>query len=305
MSVHLEGMGLLGSLLAWQLDRYKVPFSWHDSDSQTAAWRASTGCAYPSGHFQDMEALALWQAWAESPPWPSLPTVCCKASFWYSSKHPPHAAKYRPRVDLGALRMAPIPSVHLDVRSFVRHTREHFKARRLNGRPDGTQVIVAHGFDPRRLRRVIWGWSARVRLGLSDKLLEQPQPTCLYLRVGRYQMAYAYPVPGTDLHFAGSSMVVQQQPKALEIESKLARWIEHLERTSGGHARVLDVIETAQGWRPDAHPDDAAWVREIDGDLVVRPMQASGMRHGPHVLRAVLEELRARALLPAGGAGGR
>lgn len=52
--VHIEGMGVIGSILAWHLHSAGQVFTWSDIDTEVNAWEACTGIIYPSGHPEDM-----------------------------------------------------------------------------------------------------------------------------------------------------------------------------------------------------------------------------------------------------------
>ena len=61
--VHLEGFGVLGSLIGWELEQRGVPFTWHDTDEEVCAWRACTGAIFPTGEAADMQGQLDWRAW--------------------------------------------------------------------------------------------------------------------------------------------------------------------------------------------------------------------------------------------------
>jgi hypothetical protein len=128
--IHLEGMGVIGAHIAWELHRQGVPFTWHDTESRYVAWRASTGAIFPTGEYSDQEGMKGWRAWlAGTALWASMPLfrACVEqASWWYSTKAPAHGAPGEAIADLGALRRLETDSLHFNAQKFVPLTREFF-----------------------------------------------------------------------------------------------------------------------------------------------------------------------------------
>jgi hypothetical protein len=291
--IHLEGMGILGSLLAWRLARAKVRFTWHDTDEPICAWMASTGCIYPSGDPFDRANYKVWARWAVSPPW-DVDGCVEITGWWYCSKAPPHGAKDFADARVGSLTRGTSPSFHFNAQRFVVLTREKFAAGRRGDAPAAGRRVVTHGFGP-RLHHWVWGWSRRVRLRISAAVMSHefhPRPS-IYLRRGRFVMAYAYAVPGTEWWYAGSSLIVQKgHPRHLEMPAKYERWKKNVLELSGGLVDVEAEGEFVEGWRPAAAPEDSALVRKVDGNLMLKPLWNSGIRHAPAVMDAAMEALQ-------------
>jgi len=294
--VHLEGMGVPGCFLAWHLERAGVEWTWDDIDSPFNAWSACTGAIYPSGVPFDVANYSRWRAWVGgSAPWPASLTRECveEAGWWYCTKAAPHGGKYKTVATVGALKRGSATSLHYNAQKFVPATREAFAERRRTSAEPGAQRVVTHGFG-RRNHHVLWGWTVLVKLDIDQTLLAHE--TCarpsLYMRKGRFVMAYAYAVPGTPWWYSGSSLIVQKVPKQLEVPEKLARWRMNFEALAGGLARVSEVGSVITGWRPAGADDSAPLVLRLDdGALHVRPFWNSGVRHSPVLVEAVMDSL--------------
>ncbi len=289
MNVHLEGFGVLGSFIAWELERLQVPFTWHDNEEKVCAWRACTGAIFPTGEASDAQGMAGWRAWlAGGATWAAQPPLreCLEsATWWYSTKAPPHGAKGKPVADLGALRRLSEGSLHFNAQQFVPRSRAYFADRRRAERQPGLRV-VAHGFGE-RLDHVVWGWSRLVRLEGDARIFGDERPA-LYCRLGRFVMAYAYPVPATPYWYAGSSLIVQKAPRSLEMPKKYERWRRQFESLTGGLVQVVEESDFLMGWRPAAAKgDEQLAVLAPDGSVVVRPMWHNGVRLAPLIVAEV------------------
>jgi hypothetical protein len=296
-SVHIEGMGIIGSLLARLLDERGVEFTWHDTEERINAWRASTGCVYPGADVHDEACHANWLRWADGP----FAAWTERALYWFNHKHPPHGGRYEITLDRGWLRRGDPVSVHLNAQTLVRDTRAWFADRRTPRAPRVVRgrYVVAHGFSEERLEECVWGWTVPVQLSCTDVALTglaSGMRSALYLRKGRFVMVYAYPRPDTAEWYAGSSLIVQQKPKELDAEKHYARWLRQLDELTGGRVQVTCRGEALQGWRPRGELLDeqqlAVWA-EPDGKLYVPPMWHNGIRHFPVVAAQVLQKLGA------------
>lgn len=286
--IHVEGMGILGSILARRLAGAGVEFTWSDNDSPITAWRASTSTVVPSGDANDVEGYERWLDWAEEETFGGL---CELSDYVFTQRRPPHGARYGFLQVSDAFRRLDAPAVNLNAQRLVEATRAAHAERRAHPTP-GSRVVVCHGFNE-RLDRYVWGWSAAARLTLPDEL--GPRPT-IYDRRPRVKgdplsglMSYAYPqagVPGRWL--IGSSMIQQKHARELDVAKHLARWQQAMNDLGVG---VAEISEPIHGWRPAAAKDDTAWAREIAGRLVVRPMSHSGVKHAPQLTDAVMEAL--------------
>lgn len=308
MKLHLEGMGLVGSLIAWQLAAKGVDFTWHDTDAPFTAWHASTGCCYPAGREGSLERRCynLWRAWVQDREvYPR--EALAEAPYWFDSvtKHPPHGLDEPVVATRGPLRRTVLPSVHLNAQALVRDTRAGFSSERREAAPEGAHTLVTHGFT-QRASGYTWGWSRLVRLlhvPLGD------EPACLYLRRNRFQFAYAYPRPGTDQWYAGSSMIRQGEPSMYDddfVERKFRLWEELLHELTDGQLSVHwadNVIQ--QGWRPlckevDLSTEDTnGWLRYslAKRRMTIRPMGSNGFRLFPALWNELERNLRQGGIL--------
>jgi len=297
LRVHVEGMGLTGSLLAWWLERWGCDWTWHDTEAPVTAWRASTGAIFPAGTrgSVDYETHAAWASWltARGAVYPRR--FFEPATYWFNHKHPPHHGRYDClAVGRHGLQRAEPLSYHLNAQTFVKATRRQFAKQRLPGAAFSASVtVVAHGFG-KRLHHVVWGWTVPVELSYPTYMSGARRP-CLYLREGRFVMAYAYPMPGTDPRtwYAGSSLIHQREPRELEVQPKFDRWRRLVKTLSRGAVKVLSYGGPRQGWRPaEAEPHCAPRVRRRGNVLEVPPLWHSGIRWFPAVLSMLENELR-------------
>lgn len=302
--VHLEGMGVLGSLLALCLERAKVNFTWHDTLETHTAWHASTGCVYPILRAESKSArgYACWRNWLDIGLIPRQWRCTELGVPWFNGKTAPHQGGYEPSITVGALHSDPaIFSVHLNAQRFVPLVRQRFAARRLE--KNGSQAqhyVVAHGFN-NRLSHYFWGWAAPVRLILPASMTKHSdlRPS-IYTRYKRFEMAYAYPIPGSELWYAGSSLIHQRVPRELDVVKHFTRWWGIFERLSGGSIRVQRAGPPLQGWRPaaaktgeeKAAKDNQLKVLRQGRKLVVPPLYHSGVRHSPLVVEQVFNMLK-------------
>lgn len=285
--LHLEGMGVMGSYLAWRLFIEGVDFTWNDTDRAITAWRACTGAIFPTGHAEDEEALGAWRAHLDDP---GFGHHLEEADYVFCTKAPPHGARYPWTPLAGDAKLASTRSIHLNAQLWVPYTRKVFASARRMGRPAGAQLVITHGFGP-RLERYMWGWTWPVRL-LTTHDHGEHRP-CIYFRRGRFVMAYAYPIPRTDLWYAGSSLISQRAAKPLTVQDKYRRWRDQFLELGEGYVQgVAPAGLPVQGWRPVPAADDTEWLsRQADGTLVARPLWHSGVRHAPHVFNALQEAL--------------
>jgi len=284
--VHLEGMGWQGAALATLLDRAGVPFTWHDIDAEHRAWPACTGIVYPGGDERTATCHEEWGVWASGGLFPEG-TVTVR-DYVYTTKAAPHASKVKPRADLGTCRVHGLPAFQVDVPTIVRGVRERHAGWRTDGpRTDAAVYVEAHGFT-RRLGTWVWGWTVPVRIDVTDPGLDAaaPAPT-FYGRKGRFVMAYAYAIPGRPgWYWAGSSLIGQKTPHALDVERHYTRWARQFADLFPGlqvTAREAPLV----GWRPRAATGDSERVetRVEDGRRVITvpPLWHSGVRWAPSV----------------------
>ena len=284
--IHLEGMGMLGALAARRLAAAGYRFTWSDVDDHYAAWHACTGIAYPSGSSADITALGRWYRLADSFP------EAQRVPYLYAHKNPPHGGTYKVAADYGHVRRAGPHAVALNVPAFVTNTRERFADARADG-PGADDLRVVCHTTAQRGDGFLWGWAARVRISAAwlDRIETAP---ALYARAHRFNLTYAYPIPGTGWHWAGSTLQYQRTPKQVDRQ-RLGR---HLAEWTANAARLLkvDVVDTeapVQGWRPRAHKTDPGGIISQSGSIVLPPMATDGMRRGPLVVDELLQHLHA------------
>lgn len=284
MKVHLVGMGILGSILAWNFHNKNIDFTWEDNRQSINAWRACTGAVYPSGHQEDLEGLSRWHDWYSGH---VIPRECLEvADYWFNHKNPPHNGRYEIVNDLGALRMGKFTSVHVNGQLLVNKTRFFFKEKEKTPN-ENSKVIISHGFS-KRLSHYYWGWTAKVNIKTS--LPKSERRPCVYLRKGRFIMAYLYPIPNEDYWYAGSSIIKQKSPHSLNIRDKINKWVSHVHKLSGGLIEVTHIeFPLMEGWRPATQEKEL--VKEIHNKLYVKPLWNNGVRHSPLVVEEVFKWL--------------
>jgi hypothetical protein len=296
--LHLQGMGLLGSLTAWRLRRAGVEFTWDDVEADVNAWKASTGTCYPSGGLADSRCHARWLTWAADGSYPDGTVEVCR--YWVDDAHKtlPHGLSADVEDEYGGVKLVG-RSVHVNAQELVAATRAEFADRRRS-RPPGSRLIVSHGFSD-RLARYLWGWTRLVKLWFPDGLARHGRPS-FYLRKNRFQFAYCYPQPGTDWWYAGSNLISQTVARELDPVPKYAAWKGRFHELAGGAVRVTDEGEYIQGWRPakagglsadEGYRADAGGLLEVrsDGTVYFPVLASNGFRHFPDVwdeLAAVL-----------------
>lgn len=287
MKFHIIGMGVQGCLLANMLRDIQRSFTWHDTYAAINAHGACTGAIYPSGSEKfgpDEVCRAVWRSMHEQALYTQHITKYLEPAVWtYNHKQPPHEGRFAQREAHG-LRQAVGPldrSYHFNAQAFVADTRERFKGYRQELPSPGDCVIEAHGFGA-RLSHVYWGWTAPVKLKYRHELVADELRPAFYFRKGRFVMAYAYPIPGTEYWYAGSSIIKQSTPKHLDANKHFDRWLKNFTALGNGAVEVTKAMPCIAGWRPAAATGDTAWARrESDGRISLRPLWNSGVRHWP------------------------
>lgn len=288
MTIHIEGMGVLGSQVAWELEELGVKFTWNDTETDHTAWHCSTGIVYPSGAERDMAGLEAWHSYIDDDR--PLGQWAARSNYLFAHKNPPHGGRYPFEPATPKLRVGHPYAVAVNVPDLVRETRETFKHRRTEGTAGRGPLVVAHA-TPGRLDGYLWGWCARVRF-------DEPYPlgegqSTYYAKAHRFNLTYAYPIPGTGQWWAGSSLVHQKRPAERAIEPYLAEWIGNAEKLLGITGVQVDSME--QGWRPRRAAGEENYAQHalVDGRDVytLAPEPTSGVRHGPHIVADLLERM--------------
>lgn len=292
VDVYLNGMGVVGSMLAWTCYREGISFLWGDNEHPYTAWKASTGLIYPCGEEQEQESYGIWARWYEGEaPWSErIPPVLEKGSFWFSSKNPPHGGKYPIEKKCGILSLASLPSYHVNVQRFVLSTRAFFADRQKEA-PKSALFVESHGYSAEQFSHYLWGWSVKVHLRIHEALQEaSPFLPSLYLRKGRFFLAYANPVPGEDRWYAGSSMIRQKNAHTLSLEKKFETWKDMFTQLANGWVSIEQKSPILQGWRPVGKTQGQAFVRR-ENTLYAPSLSGSGVRMAPMYCRSFLEAL--------------
>jgi len=287
-------MGLMGCLIATSFERDGIPFTWSDTDAKVTAWKASTGCVFPTGEPNEIANYHFWvnmlHAKNEFGSW--MRTYMERGLWTYLSVSPPHDGRKAGVMEvarLGELAISNMSTIHLNVPAFVEATRGKF-TRQESEPARGAETIVSHGY--KRAVRYGWGWSCQLTLKLSDDLLGlcQGARPCLYLRKG-YLMYYAYPMPGTDRYIVGTQNISQKQPKERDTDTPYLKWLEHLEKYVGDHVWVRKLHEStmAQGWRPYGEDGAKEVVRTKREPRIyfVKPQSGNGLRMYPRTYMAL------------------
>lgn len=274
--IHIEGMGLLGSMLARRLAREDIEFTWNDIDSPHVAWHACTGLAYPDG---DPYALAGLARWEEETLMGRTPEAA-SAPFVFAHKKNPHEGTDGIMEDYGPLRRGNRDAVALNAPQYVRNTRDRYQDWRTDGARPGDTVVVAH-LTPERGNGYLWGWSAQVELELPDYLDALPDRPALYAKTHRFNLTYAYPTPLTSNWWAGSTNVIQMDPKPVtqeRLDRYVQEWVENARELL--EVEIIDVREVFQGWRPRHAVGDSRAPEWVEDRLVLPALSGSGMRLG-------------------------
>lgn len=291
---HIEGMGLVGSLLAASFDEDDIPFTWSDNDAKVTAWKASTGCVFPTGDPVEASCYRLWvNLVANRQSLGRHVGDYAELGVWtYISVNPPHdgrAVGVAALTKVEGLVVSNHHTVHLNVPAFVKNTREDYADLRAKPRA-GDSIIVSHGY--KRAVRYGWGWSAQAELALSDELLAACSGArpCLYLRKG-YLMYYAYPFPGTDDYIVGTQNVSQKEPRERPTEEPYMKWLDHFNEHMGDHGMVkrLHSDTMQQGWRPYGAKESKliSRTKSTPRTYYIQPQSGNGLRMWPATYNAL------------------
>lgn len=295
MRLHLEGMGVMGCLVACVAEQRGYQVSWEDNRSVRNAWQASTGAILPFGDDKSQQDLESWKR--ELFLLETIQPYLAEARYCYVAEQPPHkgrAAGVLEEQRVGSVKISNVTSLHMDVQSFVSKTRRRL-AHQERKQPRGSMLVVTHGFGD-NIHKWSWGWSAQVRVSFAARwsALCLPHVPMLYGRRG-YQLPYLYPVGSTGYHYAGTTLITQSTPKSLPIKPKLDMWRSHIKDYTGGAARItaLRAGSLREGWRPMAHPEAELVERSPFGGNEVRiaPQYGNGIRWFPSTWKALEEAI--------------
>lgn len=296
MTVHLSGLGLIGSLVALQLEAKGIDFTWHDADSGKTAWKASTGCVFPTGDEQDMKNLQHWDAMLRRKDvFSSVVSRCVETAQWtYISKHPPHSGAkigIKELGQVGPFHISDHRTLQFNVQRLVSKVRERYQELSVAEKPKDSILVVTHGSAS--AVRYQWGWSINASLKLSKELEDWQRQLerrlCLYLRQG-YATRYLYPKPRTSLYYGGTSSVSQNFPRPLDAHEHLKKWLEKIPEVTEGHVEIVKYSEPTEGWRPVAS-ELAPLVNSRGRVVALRPMAGNGVRSFPELGDALMQRL--------------
>ncbi|UOW92989.1 oxidoreductase [Gordonia phage CaiB] len=289
MTIHIEGMGWLGAVTALCLERQGIEFTWHDIDAPHVAWKASTGLVYPAGDERSTRDMKLWGSWYRSGVFPSGTVE--KVAYVYGHKAPPHEGRYDTSRLSPHLTLAHAPCYAVNAPEIVRFARRRFAAVQAPDPGTGT-LIRAHA--GRRLDVQMWGWNVPVRLKLPTPLADADIRPAIYGRRVR-RIAYAYPIPGTDQWWGGSTLIRQSKPRELDVMKHVQRWLTDFTALFP-EVGVEIAAEPMQGWRPRPAENDTSnmprWARGDRPTIEYPPLWHSGIRWSPAVLQWTLAQLR-------------
>lgn len=303
MRIHLEGLGLMGSLLIPHLvdDGHEV--TWDDTEEvRVQSWRASTGAIMPFGDDDSMQGLRLWIRMIRTPSTfrELYRRLTERATFCYYSQNPPHGGKaygVEEVAKVGGVRVSNQYSYHIDAQQVVQVARSHFRGMRAREwkktKPD--LRIVTHGWRPEVIGAYSWGWSAMVQAYVSNEVQEalRTKTGCFYMRNG-YQIAYLYPVGRTGMHYAGTTLITQKGgPKNNDPQPHFERWQKQIEEFSEGHLRgdLLYPATLQQAWRPKPKDEQVDMVWQEGRTIFLRPAYGNGIRMFPLYLQHLREHL--------------
>jgi len=291
--IYIQGFGIIGCLLAVRLEDLGVPFTWFDSDEKVQAFKASTGCCYPSGEAVDKANYERFPAEVLSHPWISKFTEV--ANYAFTQKSIPHDA---PRSglqvvsDFNGCKLLNKPSYHINAQEFVAQTRARFADRNSPVAPQGAFVIHAHGFHAVRPTTYRWGWHAKAKVTILEPGLILDKRTCFNLKEGRFNSSYLYPVPGSDEYYLGTHFIFQRKAKDLNMEGKAEYILNHIQKVAGSVLEVEVVPgSVVTGWRPAFEEEGPAYILE-GGELFLRPQMANGWRHHLTLMDQVIPEIQ-------------
>lgn len=266
-TVHLEGMGVMGALTAYQLQALGVSFTWHERETyeqqQTisptdyfTAWHASTGAIFPTGNVADIRCKDIWEGeFREAYP----EGIVQSAQWWFGAKKPPHEAPIQVVNEVGGLKMGSQGSLHVDAQRLVRQARQDFAASRISmselSRDPGQAhrcdlYLISHGWQPQRLTHVYWGWTRRIKLKFNSE--EISPNSAFYFRKDRFFIRYAYPIGGSGWWYAGSTITRQKEAKHVpgRAEREYERWKKDFLELTNGMVEIVEEGAHIEGWRP-------------------------------------------------------
>lgn len=296
LKVHFKGFGLVGSLLAWELHQRKIDFSWDDEDKD-CAWKASTGCIYPSGEPFDALNYDLWlkKLTQISDKLNPIEIFFEKVNYGFTQKSIPHgnnSKELKVVESIGDVKILNKQSIHMNVQKFVQFTRNFFWANFTKNTEPNVLIIHAHGFHKYRPTDYRWGWS--VACTVSGEVFDKYPRMCLNAKEGRFINAYLYPRPMTNEYYLGTHFIYQKTQKNLEIGNKVDKIISHIKKVTNNQVEIELAGTPTVGWRP-AYVDEFphAYIQE-GREMYVTPKSANGLRHAPSYIKEIADTIEAQ-----------
>lgn len=315
--IHIQGFGLVGSLIGLFLEEMNIPFTWNDTREKHTAWKASTGCVFPTGDPGYMSSYKAWTALFQCekgqlktkafmfPQTADFLRPYMERGLWcYNSKNPPHEGSkigIESAYEFPEFVISNNISYHFNVQRIVKRAREKFANRRVSEAPLSSHIIVSHGSAT--ATRFTWGWSGYVEMNfdksLSTIMKAEALRPCLYFRKV-YSMTYCYPRPGSKLYYAGTSSVSQSTPttpRNTDLDEAVRLWGERMEERSGGIVRLSRVVNQSlrEGWRP-IPAEDASLVSVDNKKIICKPMAGNGLRRFPELFIELIQTLKEEVL---------
>lgn len=262
-TIHILGMGVVGSFLARLLAFYGVEFTWSDLEEQKTAWKACTGSVCNESK-DPKSILREWREYADK---------CLDESEWEK------ADRYQCK---GGIWSFKDQSYHLDAQKFVTRTREMYKRIR---RPEPLfREFVIQTAGTIEAKVWWWGWSMIVEAPRLER-------ACYTAKVIR-QNRYLYPKPNSDYFYLGSSLMYQKSyPRELDAPAHAGWfWREWNELCPEGanESEIRVISEPVQGWRP-VGVAGKWYIRQ--NSLAIGAMAASGVKYGPFTANRIVRYL--------------
>lgn len=294
LKVHIKGFGLIGSLLAWELSERKIDFTWYDED-HPSAWKASTGCIYPSGDPFDHLNYNLWLKKFSPDEVMPIQLFAESVNYGFTQKSIPHGNNSKDLKvieSIGNIKILNKCSMHVNIQKFVNFSRNFFFSASVPADPSNALIIHAHGFHKYRPTDYRWGWSIQCKV--SGEAFDKYPRMCLNAKEGRFINAYLYPRPMTDDYYLGTHFIYQKNQKNLEIGNKVENIISHIKKVTDGKINIQTNGVATVGWRP-AYVSEFphAFIQESN-QMYITPKSANGLRHAPSYIKEIADAIQAQ-----------
>ena len=290
---HIQGMGVLGSMLAHRMVERGINFTWEDNNAEFTAWKASTGLAYPDGERKSFAGIQSWLDYAER--YGVEHAEVESVPYAFAHKRPPHGGDYNTEF-IGALQVAEPRAAVVNVQQFVLGTRKAMEPMRRTS-PDLRSTRIIARPNSVRTDGYLMGWSAPVTF--ESEVTEKVGRAAFYAKAHRYDTTYAYPVPGEPYWLAGSMYRMTRSPKAsspVELYEMYTGW-EQNARALLGLENVELVGPIRQGWRPRGFKHLSPAPSYSGGTWHMPSLPSSGIRHGWLVVDELINTLDSEGVM--------